>query len=106
MLERKHEYLKDKLDYPVETKDTDYKSAVKFDEQTDFAAKLAKHILGFANSGGGYIIVGLREKSDRSLEPDAAITDEIRASYEVTRLCQYVEKYILGQDRIRIEVVL
>lgn len=26
---------------PAETKDTDYKSAVKFDEKTDFAAKLA-----------------------------------------------------------------
>lgn len=63
MLERIHAYFKDKLDYPVEAKDTDYKSAVKFDEQTDFAAKLVKHILGFANSGGGYIIIGFKEKS-------------------------------------------
>jgi len=104
MLERLHEYLKDKLDYPVETKDTDYKSAVKFDEQTDFAAKLVKHILGFANSGGGYIIIGFKEKPDKSLEPDSALTDEITASYEVTRLCQHVEKYLIGQDRIKIEV--
>lgn len=104
MLERKHEYLRDKLDYPAETKDTDYKSAVKFDETTDFAAKLVKHIIGFANSGGGYIIIGFREKPDRSLEPDPDITDEIIASYEVTRLCQHVEKYLLGQDRIKIEV--
>jgi len=104
MIERELKYLKDKLDYPAEAKDTDYKSAVKFDEQTDFAAKLVKHILGFANSGGGYIITGFREKPDRSLEPDPAISDEIVASYEVTRLCQHVEKYLLVQDRIKIEV--
>ena len=104
MLEREYEYLKDKLDYPAETKDTDYKSAVKFDEQTDFAAKLVKHILGFANSGGGYIIIGFNEKPDKSLEPDPAITEEIIASYEVTRLCQHAEKYLVGQDRIKIEV--
>lgn len=105
MLEREHEYLNAKLEYPAEAKDTDYKSAVKFDERTDFAAKLVKHILGFANSGGGYIIIGFKEKPDKSLEPDPAITDEIIiASYEVTRLCQHVEKYLVGQDRIKIEV--
>lgn len=104
MLERAHQDLKYKLDYPAETKDTDYKAAVKFDEQTDFAAKLVKHILGFANSGGGYIIIGFKEKPDKRPDPDPAITEEIIASYEVTRLCQHVEKYLLGQDRIRIEV--
>jgi hypothetical protein len=104
MLERLHEYLKDKLDYPAEAKDTEYKSAVKFDEQTDFAAKLVKHVLGFANSGGGLIIIGFRERPDKSHEPDPAITDEITASYEVTRLCQHVEKYLIGQDRIKITI--
>ena len=104
MLERIHEYLKDKLEYPAEAKDTDYKAAVKFDEKTDFAAKLVKHILGFANSGVGYIIIGYKEQPDRSLAPDPNITDEILASYEVTRLCQHVEKYLVGQDRIEIKV--
>jgi len=104
MLERLHGYLKDKLDYPAEAKDTEYKSAVKFDEQTDFAAKLVKHVLGFANSGGGLIIIGFRERPDKSHEPDPAITDEITASYEVTRLCQHVEKYLIGQDRIKITI--
>jgi hypothetical protein len=50
MLENKHEYFKDKLDYPAESKDTDYKAAIKFNEASDFAAKLAKHIIGFSNS--------------------------------------------------------
>ena len=77
MLKREHEYLRDKLAYPAEAKDTDYKAAVKFDEKTDFAAKLVKHILGFANSGGGYIIIGYKEQPDRSLAPDPDITDGI-----------------------------
>lgn len=104
MLEREHEYLKDKLEYPAEVRDTDYKAAVKFDAKTDFAAKLVKHILGFANSGGGYIIIGYKEQPDRSLAPDAGITDEIAASYEVTSLCQHVEIYLVGQDRIEIKI--
>ncbi|MBI2831002.1 MAG: hypothetical protein HYX79_01950, partial [Chloroflexi bacterium] len=37
-------------------------------------------------------------------EPDPAITDEIVASYEITRLCQHIEKHITGQDRISIEI--
>jgi len=104
MLERAHQYLKDKLDYPAETKDIEYKSAVKFDEQTDFAMKLVKHILGFANSGGGYLVIGFKEEPGKIPKPDPAITDDIVASYEVTRLCQHVEKYLSGQDRIKIEV--
>jgi hypothetical protein len=104
MVEEIHIYFRDKLDYPAESKDTDYKAATKFDEKTDFTAKLVKHILGFANSGGGYLIIGFREKNDKSLEPDPALTDEIRGSFEVTRLCQHIETYLVGQDRIKIEI--
>ncbi len=28
MLEREHEYRRDRLEYPAESKDTDYKSAI------------------------------------------------------------------------------
>jgi len=104
MLEREHEYLRDKLEHPAEARDTDYKSAVKFEEETDFAAKLVKHVLGFANSGGGYIIIGYKEQPDKRPAPDPDMTDEITASYEVTRLCQYVEEYLVGQDRIKIKI--
>jgi len=97
-------YLKELLEYPAESEDVDYKSAVKFEKGTDFAAKLVKHIIAFANSGGGYLIIGYKEQADGSLAPDPAITDEIVASYEVTRLCQHVEKYLDGQDRIKIEI--
>ena len=97
-------YLTKLLLYPVESKEVDYKSAMKFDEGTDFAAKLVKHVLAFANSGGGHIIIGYKEQPDRSLTPDPSITDEIVASYEVTRVCQHVEKYLGGQDRIGIKI--
>jgi predicted HTH transcriptional regulator len=109
MLEREDKYLKreelkELLEDAAESKDVDYKSAVKFEEGTDFASKLVKHVLAFANSGGGYLVIGYKEQTDRSLAPDLAITDEIVASYEVTRLCQYVEKYLNGQDRIKIRI--
>ncbi len=97
-------YLKELLEYPAESKDVDYKSAVKFEAGTDFAAKLVKHILAFANSGVGYIVIGYKQQVDGSLAPDPGITDEIVASYEVTKLCQHVEKYLDGQDRIKIRI--
>jgi len=109
MVAREYKYilreeLKELLEYPSEAKDVDYKAAVKFKEGTDFTAKLVKHILALANSGGGYLIIGYKEQTDRSLAPDIAITDEIVASYEVTRVCQHVEKYLGGQDRIGIKI--
>jgi len=97
-------YLKELLEYPAESKDVDYQSAVKFEAGTDFAAKLVKHILAFANSGVGYIVIGYQEQTDGSLAPDPGITDEIVASYDVTKLCEHVEKYLDGQDRIKIRI--
>jgi len=94
-------YLKELLQYPAEAKDIEYKAAVKFDEKTVFAAKLTKQILAFANSGGGYLIIGYKEQSDGSHAPDPDITDEIVASYDVTRLCQHIGEYLAGQDRIK-----
>jgi len=53
-------YLRILLEYPAESKDVDYKAAVKFNEGTEFTAKLVKNILGFANAGGGHIIIGYK----------------------------------------------
>ncbi len=107
MLEREPRYLKREdlkilLEVAVESKDVDYKSAVKFEKGTDFAAKLVKHILAFANSGGGCIIIGYKEQVDGSLTPDPDLTEKIVASYDTTRLCQYINTYLSGQDRIKI----
>src|SRR4051794_32731053 len=40
-----------------------------FKEKWPSDTSLAKHILAMANSGGGIIIVGVRENNDRTLEP-------------------------------------
>ena len=100
----KREDLQILLEVATESKDVDYKAAVKFDEGTDFAAKLVKHILGFANSGGGHLIIGYKEQTDKSLAPDPDLTEKIVASYDTTRLCQYINTYLSGQDRIKIKI--
>ena len=50
--ERLSQLLKDDVD---ESDDLDYK------EQWPQGPKLARHILGFANSGGGCMIIGVKE---------------------------------------------
>jgi predicted HTH transcriptional regulator len=97
-------YIEGLLESPVESKYAEYKAAKKFNEGTEFAAKLVKHILGFANSGGGHLIIGYKEQPDGSLAPDPQMTEEIASSYEVTRLCQYVERFLGEQDRIKIKI--
>ena len=98
------EDLRRLLAFPAECKEVDYKAAVGFGKQPDFNAKLVKHILGFANSGGGHIIIGYKEQPDGSHAPDPDMSEEIASSYDVTPLCEYVERYIEGQDRIKIKV--
>jgi predicted HTH transcriptional regulator len=100
----KPEDLKRLLAFPAECKEVDYKAAVGLGKRPDFNAKLVKHILGFTNSGGGHIVIGYKEQSDGSHVPDPDMTEEISKSYDVTPLCECVERYIEGQDRIRIKV--
>jgi predicted HTH transcriptional regulator len=44
-------------------------SHTDFKEQWPEDSSLARHILGFANSGGGVVIVGVKEGDDNSLSP-------------------------------------
>jgi predicted HTH transcriptional regulator len=104
-MEQDVRYLLALLETPVESDKTDYKSAIAFKEEDDFSIKLVKHILGFANSGGGHIIVGFTEGiADRALKIDEKLSDEIISSYEVTRLCQYVNSILGTQDRIDLTI--
>lgn len=97
-------YLKGILECTAECKEVEYKSAVKFDKGTDFTAKLIKHVLGYANSGGGHIVIGYTEQSDKSCAPDPNLTEEIVASYEQTKFCNHIKKYLSGQDRIKVKI--
>jgi len=97
-------YFKEILECTAECKEIEYKSAVKFDKGTDFTAKLIKHVLGYANSGGGHIVIGYAEQTDKSHVPDTNLTEEIIASYEQTKFCNHIRRYLSGQDRIRVKI--
>jgi predicted HTH transcriptional regulator len=83
----KQKFLITLLEYPEETTLAEYKSALAFDSKTEFGAKLIKHILGMANTGGGYIIIGFQEAKSGKLLQDTNLTDVVSGSYETTRLC-------------------
>ena len=80
---QEQEFLRQLVKYPKETAQAEYKRAVLFKERDDFSAKLVRHILGHANAGGGYLIIGFDEDNKNRLIPEQ-VTYDICASYEVT----------------------
>ena len=97
-------FLRSLVEYPEETADTEYKSAVLFDPKSEFGAKLVKHILGQANAGGGYLVIGCREDEHGKLQRDPALNEEIAKSYETTRLCQSVDAFLVRGQRVELQV--
>ena len=77
MDEEKLKFITSLLQYPEETALTEYKSGVVFDPKSEFGAKLIKHVLGLANTGGGYIVVGFQEDKNGKLLPDSSLTDDV-----------------------------
>jgi predicted HTH transcriptional regulator len=100
----KFKFLLTLLEYPEESALTEYKSAIRFDSQSDFGAKLIKHILGQANTGGGYIIIGFQEDESHHLRRDSNLIDIISGSYETTRLSQSVDSFLAPGQRIELQV--
>lgn len=98
------ELLRSFLRHPGESARVDYKAAVLFDEKSDFALKLAKHCQGFANGGGGYIVIGFREGTDGHPQPDPNLSEQILKSYDVTRLSQHVNSFLVGQDVVDLTI--
>ncbi|MDD5040110.1 MAG: hypothetical protein PHY34_03085 [Patescibacteria group bacterium] len=88
------------LKYPGEDPGVDYKDAIKFTGRDGFSYKLIKHILGMANAGGGYIVIGYPEDYNRKPQPAEDMPSEILSSYEVSQLAQTVERYTAGTDKI------
>ncbi len=89
--------------YPGEATEVDYKSGVTFVSGEAFSLKLVKHILGMANAGGGYLVIGYPE--NLSNHPEAGIvSDEIIASYDMSDIAACVEKYKTGTEKIDIKV--
>jgi len=92
------------LEYPGENLRVDYKSAEEFRADTSYSVKLVKHILGMANSGGGFLIIGMKEKNDRSFSIDDNLNPSISNSYDTNSLSQYVNKFIAGEEKINLVV--
>ena len=91
------------LTSPGERQDVEYKSAIPFGDNTAFGLRLVKHILGMANVGGGWIVIGY---SDDTLQPDHYHSQEVAATYDTTRLSAVVDKHIHGDQRIRLTVYM
>lgn len=94
-------YIEYLLEHPGESNKADYKSAVEFKEDEEFSIKLVRNILGFANSGGGYLVIGFKD-SDLMLDPN--LTDAITSSYDTTRLSQYVNSHISNAEKVTLVV--
>jgi hypothetical protein len=97
-------FLTTLVEYPEETATAEYKSGLVFDPTDDFGAKLMKHILGMANAGGGYVIIGFREEKSGKLTSDPSMDISVSGSYETTRLSQSVDRYLASGQRIQLQV--
>jgi len=98
--EQKIRILEGYLKYPGESPLVDYKAAISFKEGSESSHKLVKHLLGMSNAGGGYLVIGYREGESRIPQPDPQLTDKIVSSYEVTRVTQFVNRFIMGEGKI------
>jgi hypothetical protein len=75
----------------AELRDRDYKGPMAWDEDGKQACCcLVKDILAFANSGGGWLIVGVDDKT-RDI---VGLTTEQVQSFDVTRVSQFVNRYV------------
>lgn len=77
-----------------ESRDLDYKAAVVWDERTDrrTCCGLAKDIMSIANSGGGYIVVGVAEAEPGHFTPQGLSPEQV-ASFESSRINRFVNNY-------------
>jgi len=96
--------LENYLKYPGETSFVDYKAARPFKEGDNFAHKLVKHILGMANSDGGYIVIGFKENKNKNLFLDPDLDENISKTYEITKLSQFINSFVDGDEKLEIEI--
>ena len=97
-------FLTTLVQYPEETAAAEYKSGIAFNPTSEFGAKLIKHVLGQANAGGGYVIIGFKEEPSGKLIPDPEMNVSVSGSYETTRLSQSVDSYLGSGQRIELQV--
>ena len=89
------------LTSPGERQLVEYKSAVAFSGNMEFGLKLIRHILGMANTGGGWIVIGY---DDETLQPDPKHSSEITATYDSTTLSDVVNKSVHKGQQVHVTV--
>ena len=89
------------LTSPCERRDVEYKASVSFAPESEFGLKLVKHILGMANIGGGWIVIG---HEDGSLRPDPKHTNEVTDTYDPTKLTAAVKSVVVPGQPVRLVV--
>ena len=77
------DFRKSLLTSPGERQDVEYKSAIPFGDNTAFGLRLVKHILGMANVGGGWIVIGY---TDDALQVDHNHSQEVAATYDTSHI--------------------
>lgn len=92
-----YENIEKLIKNPVESDEVDFK--VKADEENEIR-ELVKDILAMSNNGGGYIIIGIEDKSGSIIGIDPATHNDL----EVTKISQRVQKYT--DERIMLETYI
>lgn len=82
----------------------DYKMGIKFEKNTDFSYKLVNHILGMANAGGGFIVIGYPEDENGKPCPSPSLDEGVLKSYDISDVAQYVERFTSGTDKVDIQI--
>ncbi len=87
-----------------ESKSLDYKGPMNWDP-TDkkSCCELVKDIMAIANTEGGYIVIGVAERSE-GFELVGVSSDQA-GSYESTALCQFIQKYSDPPINVRVQKV-
>ena len=84
-----------------ETLDTELKFWIHLEDDRE-AALLARAALALRNNNGGQIVLGIDDKTCRSIEPPANIGD-IRETYHADKLNEMVGKYAATKFELRVD---
>lgn len=103
-IEYENKELENLLKYPNESKIVDYKNSEILSKDNSFTYKLIKHIIGFANSGGGHIVIGYKENDKKIPVADPVISDDIINSYDVSTLAQMIESFVGTHNKIDLKI--
>lgn len=93
------------LTTPGERGSVDYKASVELKSGDRFSLRLFRHIIGMANSGGGWIVIGYKEDKRQGFVPDPSHTNAICQSYDTTKLSKGVNSLLrTGTETLNVYV--